>query len=131
MFLIPGSTALMLMPTAPEEQLAVFRDTFAGTWVRIPEADRVSIIGYWAQGGQRVVGVYLDRRAFPNPNVVAKAPVRGTQLHFNPDRIFNLAETDWLELVIAHELAHVWLYATNDSSHAGQAPAAREDLLAW
>jgi hypothetical protein len=126
MFLIPGSTALMLMPVAAEDQLAAFRSVFHETWQQILEADCTSMVNYWGQGGQRIVGVYLV--SFGG---VAAAPDSGLRFLFNSDHVFTFPDADWLELTIAHELAHAWLFATGDLSHLAEEPKDCAEVLAW
>jgi predicted metal-dependent peptidase len=130
MFLIPGSTTLLLMPVAPDDQLSVFQAAFRETWQRIPETDRVTMTAYWGQNGQRAAGVFIAWPFTATP-AAAAAPEEGRRLYFNPNLIFKFPEPDWLGLTIAHELAHVWLFATGDAAHLARRPKDPAEVLAW
>jgi hypothetical protein len=117
----------MLMPAARSDQEAIFQAAFREAWGRIPEIARAEMTAYWADGGRRIVGVYLD----PHLGAMACGAEDALGLSFNLDCIPEFPGEDGLPLAIAHELGHVWLRATGDAAHLAPQPNGEEAVKAW
>jgi len=115
--LIPGSEALRLRGSITPEQRAEVLAAFQAAWATIPPDDRDVLIQYWGQGGRAVSLVLIDQFPFLLKDAAAKADHLGRKLSLNPRWVFDKPVWDNLDLVLAHEIAHAYLFATDDPDH--------------
>jgi hypothetical protein len=96
------------------ERFAIF---FRDAWLQIPEADRQVIMTYWKHCGN-IPSVKLWSENEHN----GKSPARvesGCQFFFDAERIF-FCRQEWTRLSILEEMAHAFLWATEDPTHINQ-----------
>ncbi len=105
-----------------------FAHVFRQVWIGVPATDREAMVAHWISG---IVG----QDHSPQIELHAAADKPGNNDGFGNTLTFNscvaelLAEVDLLADLIAHELGHVYCFATNASAHSTFPPntEAKED----
>lgn len=105
-----------------------FADVFRGAWKDIPAADRQVMVHYWSKG---IVGQIHSPRIdlLTDYDRPGNNDGFGNVLLFNSCVVELLDKADLLSALIAHELGHVYCYATNSLAHGAFPPTipAKED----
>jgi hypothetical protein len=126
---IPGYESLQWCPVDVDvAQVAWIRRYFSKVWEAIPSVDRASICDHWDRCRSLPV-VQLWRR---NPQRQGKPPAQtipgGYGLSIDLVPLSRFPKEYWIELVIAEELAHNFLFATRAKSHTLTEPDDPGDL---
>jgi hypothetical protein len=126
--LIPGCPVL-LTARWPEDRAADSRfiSVFRDTWRRLPSPARRRILHYWRTDPLReytrgpvspLFELMTDLSEFEkdSANVIGMCSRRGHEVRFRTPIIDRMPD-DHLATVVAHELAHVFHYASGDPTH--------------
>jgi hypothetical protein len=131
---IPEYDRLQVVPIgATEAQVAKIGSIFAATWGRIRPEDQSRIRSYWDHELPLPPGIVLRSKilyTYPGQGPAWVFP-RAEGIEFDADRLCDFPSEVWIGLVIAEELAHVFLYATKHPSHMAQQPADVAARGAW
>jgi hypothetical protein len=132
-FLVPN--ALMLAPMGSPKDQARFSQAFGTAWRQIGDAgfaaDHETLTAHWTQGGSYSLVQLDDPSLWDQRAGPACAKFQGRVLRFDSGRVFNFVDPSWLVLVIAHDVAHAFLYACRESIHCQQPPADPTECLRW
>jgi hypothetical protein len=122
-WLVPGRFHLLLAEGCQEMESA-FRDLFDQAWLnRVPSVGRAGILSGWRSPGP--VFVHLQSGQF---FASGKGLEPAYYLHdarkffFAADALFSFPSGDWPVLVVAHELAHAYLFSVCSTAHAPVLP---------
>jgi hypothetical protein len=123
---------VLLLPEQGSER-DEFICVFDRTWDRIPAVSRDYLRNHW-QGKSVVILLKMRGEMPPNtvpPGVPACCYEREDTFFFVQEDFLNLPCHDWRELLIAHELAHVYLFASGDPTHLLPWPEDDERRKEW
>ena len=62
---------------------------------------------------------------------LAETKETAASMRFDYQRVCDLPDPTWPVLIVAHELAHVWLYVTKDPTHLEKRPSDADLIAAW
>ncbi len=122
---LPGVMSISLFsPDIPQAMVGVFVSLFEQAWGMIPQTDRVTISDYWQS---RSAPAGLENLCVPYREFLPRLWLRagdglpycdyyGHQPVFFPATLAEISR-EFAVVAIAHEMAHVLLYATRDPHH--------------
>ena len=129
----PGLYEVLLSaPNCPSEKAARVVEAIQEVWRRIAEAghrdDLDTIQNHWSQDGAYPFLIVLGASQGWGS---AETGPKAEWMRFDYLQICSFPNLAWPILAAAHELAHVWLYATKDVTHLGERPTDGSLVSAW
>ena len=126
---IPGYKRLLWCPiNVTEEQIAWISRFFTKVWAIIPQDDQGSILAHWDQCNSLPIIELWPKHPQRQGQPPAQTIAGGYGLSLDLSPLSSFPKDCWIELVIAEELAHNFLFATGASSHALTQPDDPGDL---
>src|SRR5437016_496466 len=133
------------MGRIPSGQIATVQSAFWDAWNRVPDDDQAAIQGHrrdatplcWLMASnfymdytrtQQQTRGYQFPTADPAPACVLFGAGRGIVV--DVPRVCRVPCQEWIALVLAHELAHLYLFAIGHNSHHPTGPLTEETAIA-
>jgi hypothetical protein len=104
-----------------EDRKVVFRRMFDNIWAnRLPAEARTGILAGWSDPPIPVfVSLQTDSSFAQKPGLKPAYYLHDhRRFFFHAEALFGFPDPDWLDLTIAHELAHAYLFSIPSPAHA-------------
>lgn len=124
--LYPGQSVLLITQGGTEKQHEDFLEILKETWLRVPCSDRDLIYNYYLNS-YRCNPLIRFGAPVRYPAPLAQAGPKPFLFSVDALHIFDLPNRSWIMLVIAEELAHAYLIATQDPTHISDPPNDKRD----